>query len=103
MSMEVSDTAPQNNSPESETNYENETESDKLPATPVGSVGSDEVAGPAPHLVAGGSLARSSLEAQGMRINAALDAAHMPISQVPNLPQVATKLQTSGDNFNHQI
>ncbi|XP_056164918.1 uncharacterized protein LOC130137500 [Syzygium oleosum] len=103
MSMEVSETAPQKNSPESEMNYENEVESDKLPATPVGSVGSEEVAGSTPHLVAGGSLARSSLEAQGMRINAALDAAHMPISQVPNLLQVATKLQTSGDLFNHQL
>ncbi|KAI6695656.1 hypothetical protein NL676_023366 [Syzygium grande] len=54
-------------------------------AIPLGFVGSEEVAGSAPHLVPGGNLARPSLEAQGMRTNAALEAAHTPISQFPNL------------------
>ncbi|XP_010066249.3 uncharacterized protein LOC104453401 [Eucalyptus grandis] len=87
MSMELAaETAPHNgDSPLSVMNFENEADSDKLPAIPAGSVGLGEVAGSAPHLVPGGSLPRSSLEAQGMRINAALDSAQRPISQVPNL------------------
>lgn len=68
-------------------------ESDKLPAIPIGLVGSGEVAGSAPHLVTDGNLACPSLGAQGMRINAPLDAAQMPISLVLNLitggPQAA--------------
>lgn len=52
---------------------------------PVGSVGSEEVAGSDPNLVPGRSLAQSPLEAQGMKTNAALDAALTQISQVPNL------------------
>ncbi|KAI6695664.1 hypothetical protein NL676_023374 [Syzygium grande] len=60
-------------------------EPEMLSAIPLGFVGSEEVAGSAPHLVPGGNLDCPSLEAQGMRMNAALEATHMPISQVLNL------------------
>ncbi|XP_056163871.1 uncharacterized protein LOC130137132 [Syzygium oleosum] len=79
MSMEPAETAPRANSPVSKTSNENEAESNKLPANPVGIVGSEDVVGSDPNLMPSGSLAWSSLE------NAALDTAHMSISQVPNL------------------
>ncbi|KAF8012547.1 hypothetical protein BT93_I0649 [Corymbia citriodora subsp. variegata] len=72
---------PQNDSPVSMTNPENEAKSDQIP----GCVGSEEVVGSVPHPAPCSSLAHSSLEAQGARITATLDSAETPISQVPNL------------------
>lgn len=96
MSKELEETVPQppvttnglshqDDSPMSVMNCRNKAESDKLLAIPVGFVGSEEVVRSAPHLVPGGNLNCPSLEEQGMRINAALDAAHAPISHLSNL------------------
>ncbi|KAL3730853.1 hypothetical protein ACJRO7_027816 [Eucalyptus globulus] len=81
--MELDETAPQADTPLSGTTNENEAECKSLPPNPVSFVGSED--GSEPNLVLGSSLAQSSSEGPEMRIDAAPDAAHMQISQVPNL------------------